>query len=70
MSLYRIIPEEAAKIYEEQILPTHCALKKGEKKKKTPFHLPHGRAACDVGYQSWPLHKAEHFKEWKGAILQ
>lgn len=31
MGFYKIITEEVGKIYEEQILPPHCALKKGGK---------------------------------------
>lgn len=61
MGLYKIKPEAAGNTCEKQILPPHCALKK--KGEKSPFHLSHGREPCDVGNQSRPLHKAEHFKE-------
>lgn len=33
------------------------------KERRSLFHPLLGREACDAGYQSWPFHQAEYFKE-------
>lgn len=46
VGFYKIITEEVGKIYEEQILPPHCALKKGEK-------ISISSAACKRNLWCW-----------------
>lgn len=48
MGLYKIIPEVAGNIYEEQILPPHCALKKGGKNLHFICHMEETLMMLDI----------------------